>query len=317
MSKTVLVPEFIAETGKNYLLERGYTLKPGTGNTKESMMRDLKGCDGVIVRISPCSADVLAAADSLKVIGKHGIGVDNIDVPYCTAHGIQVTFTPLANAESVAEQAVFLMFACAKNATLMFKRFTLEGDFDMRNKVQSIEILGKTMGILGTGRIGQALARRCVGLGMTVLGYDPYMTQEQVGPNIKLCKNRDEVFQQADFISLHLPCTPETANSIGSRDFGLMRKTAVFINASRGGVVIEADLIKALQEGVIAGAGIDVFEKEPPSLSNPLMTMDNVVTSPHYGGGSTESMGRMSLHAAMSVDEVLSGKPVSWPVNKL
>lgn len=259
LNKKILITEYIDDVGRNYLLERGYELKKGTGMTKEAITKDIVDCDGLIMRVLLCDKDVLAAGNKLKVIAKHGIGVDSIDVGYCTEHGIQITFTPAANSNTVAEHALYHILACAKNGFATSKLFREQGDFETRNKLIGVELVDKTVGILGLGRIGRALAHKCMGIGMKAIGYDPYITQEQVGPEIRLFDNRDEVFKNADFVSLHLPCTPETRGSISMREFKLMKKSAFFINVSRGGVVVEKDLIEALKTGVICGAGIDVF----------------------------------------------------------
>lgn len=315
--KVILIPEYVDASGREYLRERGYELLFTPDSTKETMLREISKCDGLLTRICPCGKDVLERAERLRVIAKHGIGVDNIDVDYCTQNKIQITFTPLANSEAVAEHALYMILACSKNGYAIFKHFREGHDFEMRNKIFGIELSGRTAGILGLGRIGKALARKCMGIGMQVIGYDPYVTQDQLEQGIRLCADRSEVFREADFISLHLPCNAETRGSIGAEDFAMMKKSAFFINVSRGGVVREPEMIAALLEGKLAGAGIDVFEQEPPSPDNPLFTMDNVITTPHQGGATNDAMRRMSLHAAMGIDEVLSGKPVSWPLNKI
>lgn len=313
----ILVPEIIAGVGRKYLIDRGYKIYDGTGRTKESMIRDISDCDGLIIRTNPCDKDVLGAALKLKVIAKHGVGVDNIDMRYCDSHNIQVTFTPLANGQSVAEHALYLMLACSRNANTIYKHFRENKDFETRERYYSVELCGKEVGIFGLGRIGRALAKMCNGIGMKVLGYDPYVMQRQLGANIKLFKDYHDVLRRADYISMHLPCNNETKGLITLREFDMMKKNAFFINTSRGGVVVEKDLIKALQNGVIKGAGIDVFEIEPIEVSNPLFSMENVIVTPHEAGGSEEAVKKTSLHAAMGIDEFFSGRPLSWPLNKL
>ena len=312
----ILISEPIAESGKKYLVERGYEIYEGTGYTKESMIQDIRGCEGMIIRINPCDKDVLEAALNLKVIAKHGVGVDNIDMKYCDKHNIQVTFTPLANGQAVAEHALYLMFACSRNVNIINKYFREGRDFQVRNRYNSVELQGKTVGIFGLGRIGRALARMCNGIGMEVIGYDPYMLQNQLSSDIELIKEKDEVLKRSDYISIHLPCSDETRGLIGFREFELMKKSAFLVNTSRGGVVVEKDLIEALEKEMIRGAGIDVFEIEPVEASNPLFEMENVIVTPHLAGGS-EAIYKMSLHAAMGIDEFFSGKPLSWPVNKI
>jgi D-3-phosphoglycerate dehydrogenase len=208
------------------------------------------------------------------------------------------------------------MMACARNTTIVTRRFLEDGDFDVRSKIIGIELFDKTAGILGLGRIGRSLAQKCLGIGMKVIGYDPYVTQEQVGNDIRMM-DRDEVIKNADFVSMNLPCTDETRGSFGDREFSLMKNGAYFINSARGALVQEDALVKALRNNVIAGAGIDVFEKEPPNRNSPLLKLENAFITPHYAGSTIETTTLVSLHAAMGIDEVLSGKQISWPFNHL
>ena len=169
---------------------------------------------------------------------------------------------------------------------------------------------------MGLGRIGRALGRMCKGIGMTVTGYDPYVKQDQIGDEATWM-DRDKILETADFVCMTLPCTDETRGKFGMREFKLMKKSAYFVNVSRGGVVNEPEMIEALRANEILGAGLDVFVQEPPELDNPLLHMKNVYCSPHQAGVTVESMPKISLHAAMGIDEVLSGKALGWPVNKL
>jgi D-3-phosphoglycerate dehydrogenase len=314
----VLIPEHIAQSGKDYLKERGYELVDYLIGTREEFIKKIHDCDGLLVRTIKCDKDVISAARNLKVISKHGVGVDNIDINYCTQKKIQVTFTPNSVCNAVAEHVVLLILVCAKHSMLTIRHFVDKGDFRIRHQVEKIgvEVAGKKVGILGIGRIGRLVARKCACLGMKIIGYDPYMTQEQVGNEIQLM-SRDDVLRQADFVSMNLPCTEETRGAFGEREFLLMKKTACFINASRGGVVKEADLIRALKEKIIMGAGLDVFDAEPPGADNPLLHMENVFATPHCAGSTIESQTAASLHASIGIDEVLSGRNVSWPVNRI
>jgi D-3-phosphoglycerate dehydrogenase len=312
----VLIPEPVARSGKEYLLKRGYEIVDCRLTSRDELKEAIKDCDGLLIRILKCDKEVIDGAKNLKVIGKHGIGVDNIDVDYCTRKGIQITFTPEGVCNAVAEHSLFLIMACARNATIVVKEFLEKNNFEIRNKVLGVELYRKTVGILGLGRIGRSLAKKCIGIGMKVIGYDPYITQEQVGKDIQLM-DRDNVLRNADFVSMNLPCTDETRGSFGNREFSLMKKTAYFINSARGELLREDALVKALGERIIMGAGIDVFEKEPPSPESPLLHMDNIFVTPHYAGSTVETTAAVSLHAAMGIDEVLSGKKISWPLNKI
>jgi D-3-phosphoglycerate dehydrogenase len=317
MSYMVLIPEQISNAGIEYLKERGYIVDYDPSYTDEDIKRKIVDSDGILTRIYPFSKDILRYGKKIKVISKHGIGFDNIDVDYCTEKGIQVTYTPEVKSENVAEHALYLLLACAKNAYIITKEFRIGGDFEVRDKYLGMELIGKTIGIIGLGRIGRSLAKKCIGIGMKVIGYDPYANIEYMDKDIKVYENRDEVFKNADFISLNLPCTKDTKGTIDIKDFKLMKKSAIFINVARGGIIIEDDLIHALKSGIIRGAGIDVFEKEPVLPTNELLHLNNVVATPHYAGCTQESADEIAIHAAIGIDEVLSGKPVTWPVNKL
>ncbi len=312
----IVIPEPIDQKGKTYLLEKGYELDDRRLTTAEQLRESIRDSDALLIRILPCGRDVLETAARLKVVSKHGVGVDNIDVDFCTQHNIQITFAPEAVTDAVAEHALYLIFACAKNATATVRRFVDNGDFEIRNTLAGVELTGKTVGLLGLGRIGRALAQRCLGIGMEVVAYDPFVSSNSLPPHIRLL-DRDEVLRQADFVSMHLPCNDQTRGGFASREFAMMKQSAFFINVSRGGVVRESDMIDALRNGIIRGAGIDVFEQEPVSPDNPLLHMDNVIATPHQAGSTVETREKVSLHAAMGIDEVLSGKKLSWPLNRL
>jgi D-3-phosphoglycerate dehydrogenase len=316
MAFKVLIPQDITELGKNYLREHGCEVIIGSAADPATIAREVVDCDAILARTAQYPMEVLAAAPKLKVIGRHGIGVDNIDVKYCTENGITVTYAPLSNANSVAEHTIFLMLCCARNAMAIDKAFRA-GNFEIRNKLKGIDLEGKTLGLIGLGRIGKLVAKKAFyGFGMKVIGFDPYVQQADAPEGIEICKSKEEVFQQADFVSIHMPATPETKKSVGITQFKLMKKSAYFINAARGEVVNEADLIEALEQGLIRGAGLDVFEQEPPANDSKLLAMLNVIPTPHNAALTQESMDRMGLHAAMGIVDIMNGKTPEWAVNK-
>lgn len=312
----VLIPEYISQPGIDYLREKGYELVITDSYQKDALLKNIPECDAAIVRVAVYDKEVIDAAPRLKVLAKHGMGVDSIDVDYCTEKGIQVTFTPSTNSESVAEHAFYLMFACARGTNIMYKQFREGFNYAARNQYPSVELYQKTVGILGMGRIGQALARKCRGADMKVIGFDPFMTQEQVGDEVHMVEDLDVLLKEADFISFNLPLSKDTMNLVDEEKLALVKKTAFIIDTARGGILNEKALIAALQEDRIAGAGIDVFDPEPPTRDNPLFQMDNVIVTPHSAGCTKEALDRMSLNSAISVDEVLTGKAISWPVNR-
>ncbi len=316
MAFKVLIPQDITNAGKDYLKANGCEVIIGSAPDLDTIIREVADCDAILARTAPFPKEVFQAGPKVKVIGRHGVGVDNIDVAYCTENGIYVTFAPTSNANSVAEHTIYLMLSCARNASIIDDEFR-KGNFDIRNKAKGMDLEGKTLGLIGMGRIGSMVAKKAIfGFGMKVIGYDPYLKPENAPEGITLVATKEEVFQQADFVSLHTPSTPETRKSVGMAQFKLMKKGAFLINASRGEVVNEEELIDALEQGVIRGAGLDVFELEPPAKDNKLLAMRNVIVTPHNAALTQESMDRMGLHAAMGIVDVLNGKVPAWPANK-
>jgi D-3-phosphoglycerate dehydrogenase / 2-oxoglutarate reductase len=249
------------------------------------------------------------------VISRHGVGYDNIDVAKATELGIWVTFAPESNANTVAEHTIGCVLTLARNF-IQLDREVRTGNWDIRDKLLGTDLAGKVLGIVGLGKIGRRVAQKAAhGLDMKVVGYDPFLKPEQMAEFATPAKSIDEVFSAADFVTVHIPGGPSNRGMIGKKQFTLMQKTAFFINASRGEVVVESDLIDALRKKMIAGAAIDVYEKEPPQKDNPLLGVNNVLLTPHNASQTRECMIRMALHAAQGIDEVLSGKRPTWPAN--
>ncbi|MCU0602337.1 MAG: hydroxyacid dehydrogenase [Desulfobacterales bacterium] len=315
MACKVLIPQDVAQPGKDYLRARGHEIKMGSGVTADAIAADVVDCDAILARTAPFPAKVFEAGKKLKVISRHGVGYDNIDVAKATELGIWVTFAPESNADTVAEHAIGCIFTLARNF-LQLDRETRAGNWGIRDKLLGFDLSGKVLGIVGLGKIGRRVAQKASrGLDMKVVGYDPFLELEQIGEFATPVTSMEEVFGAADFVSVHIPGGAATKGIINKKLFAVMKKTAFFINASRGDVVAESDLIEALRNGTIAGAAIDVYEKEPPPKDNPLMNMGNVLLTPHNASQTRECMIRMALHAAQGIDEVLSGKRPTWPVN--
>ena len=315
MSFKVLIPQDIDEHGKAFLRERGYEIRMGGGFSPDVIAEEVVDCDALIVRTAKYPAQVLRAGKKLKVIARYGTGVDNIDVHAATELGIRVVNAPIANINTVAEHTVGLIILLAKQF-LQADRLLRSGDYEARNRLRTIDLKGKVLGLIGMGKIGALVAKKAAsGFEMSVLGYDPYVDTAALDTDIEPAGNPDSVFQHADFVSLHLPSNPQTQGCVGEREFALMKPTAFFINAARGDLVNESDLVDALRSKAIAGAGLDVFAREPPQADNPLLKMPNVVVTPHNAALTVESQQRMSLHAAQGIDDVLSGREPSWPVN--
>ncbi len=316
MAKKVLVTEFIHPAGIEMLKQECEVVQP-SGISIPALKEAIAGVDGVLVRVAPMSREVLEAASRLKVIGKHGVGTDNIDIPAATERGIAVCNTPEANGEGVASHAITMMLAISRRL-VECDGFVRAGRWSGKDQLMGRELLGKTLCIVGTGRIGGRLAQICqVAFDMKVYAYDPYVTAEAMAAKgVTKVETVDELMPVADFVSIHTPLTPATKGIVGAKQFGLMKKTAYLINTSRGPVVDEAGLIQALKAGEIAGAGLDVFEQEPPAADNPLLKMSNVILSPHMGGASEESMERMATHAAAGILAALRGERPKYLMNR-
>jgi len=315
MAYKILIPQDVSEAGKRYLRDRGYEIKMGSGISVQTLQDEVGDCHGILARTARYPAEVLRAGTHLKVIGRHGVGVDNIDVEAATELGIYVTNAPESNAGSVAEHTIGLIIAAARHfvqcdAALRY------GNFEIRNQLFGNDIEGKVLGLIGVGRVGRLVARKAArGLSMKVIGYDPFIDPALV-PEVEFTESIENVLKNADFVSLHLPVNDTTMGLIDKIRLLKMKPSAYLINVARGGIVRENDLIEILSEKRIAGAALDVFAEEPPSPSNPLLKLDNVTVTPHNAALTRECMDRMAVHAAQGIDEVLAGRTPTWPVNK-
>lgn len=310
----VYIPQDIDIAGKRYLTDRGYQLKIGTSTAEDVMKKEIADCDGVIIRVAKLPASVIEAAPKLRVIARHGVGTDNIDIAAATRLGIRVANGPYSNSESVAEHTVAFIMALA-HQLVKLDSSVREGDWDIRNRIRLTEMHGKTVGLIGCGRIGRAVARRLsLGLDMKVLTYGT-RHPEKLPDYVELTGSLEELLQRSDFVSIHCPSTPETKGLITMKYLSMMKKDAFLVNTARGDVINEQDLYQALTEGMIKGAALDVLSEEPASCGHPLLSLPNVIFTPHCASHTNESFANMAVHAAMGVDEVLSGKTISWPVN--
>ncbi len=314
MGYKVLIPQKISAEGTNYLRERGYEIETGNGISPEALAAAVVDCDAILARTELYPASVLEAGKKLKVIGRHGVGINNIDMETATRLGIQVTVTPLANSNTVAEQTLGFILALSRQLTRIDQEFR-HGNWAVRDQIKGMDLEGKTLGIAGLGKIGSLVAKKAAAFDMKVIAYDPYVEPARVPANVAMVGALAEIFAQADFVTLHMPYEQKI---IGKSLFSLMKPSAYFINLSRGEIVFENELIEALQNKQIAGAALDVFETEPPDVKlNPLFSMPNVIVTPHNSALTTEATMRMALHAAQGIDEVLTGKTPTWPANKL
>jgi D-3-phosphoglycerate dehydrogenase / 2-oxoglutarate reductase len=276
--------------------------------------------DGILFRAKPrCTASLMTACKRLKVVGRHGVGLDTVDLPAATRLGVAVVHAPGSNSQAVAEHALMLMLMCAKRAR-QIDRWTREGDWQAR-RGGNMELDGKTLGIVGVGNIGRRVAKFAAALGMRVLGYDPYVPAEELKRRgVEPQSSLEAMLPQLDVLTCHTPLTDETRAMINDKTLGLMKKGAIFVNTSRGPVQQERALFEALTKGHLAAAGLDVFEEEPTSRDNPLLNLDNVVVSSHVAGVTAEAHVTASLQVTSEMLRVLRGErphvlanPDVWP----
>lgn len=277
----------------------------------EDLATALADADGAIVGVDLVNANVLASAPKLKVVSKHGAGVDNIDVAAATERGIAVTNVPAANSDAVADLTIGMMLAIARKVPQADKSVRA-GEW---KRFYGSGVWGKTMGIIGFGAIGRAVARRARGFNMRILAYDVMPSQEaakEIGVELA---DLDTILREADYVSIHVPLTPGTRNLIDARRLGTMKESAYLINMARGGVVSEADLAQALKDKIIAGAAVDVYEEEPPAEDHPFFGLDNVVVTPHMAAYTDDAIDNMSIGSAQNTVDVLTGAPCKFVVN--
>ncbi|NLI98714.1 3-phosphoglycerate dehydrogenase [bacterium] len=298
----VLISDPIAPAGVAKLRDAGFEVVEKPGLSPEQLKNEIKDYDAIIVRsATKVKKDIIEAGTNLKVIGRAGVGLDNVDKDAAKERGIKVVNTPEATSISVAELALGLMLAAARHigqGTVSLK----EGRWD-KKKFEGVELYGKTLGIIGIGRIGSELGKRAEAMGMKVLFYDPYVPETHFGKS----KDLSELLPEVDFLSLHIPHTEETHYLIGREEFAKMKDGAILVNAARGGVVDEEALYEALTSGKLRAAGIDVFETEP-AVGHKLFTLENVVVTPHVGAQAEEGQVRAGVQIADRVIQALKAK---------
>ncbi len=284
----ILISEKIDPICPRLFQEAGFQVEQKTGLAPEELADVIGGYEGLVLRSATrVTAELLARASALKIIGRAGAGVDTIDVPAATAAGVKVMNTPGQNANGVAELVFGLMFSLVRHLTRASSSLK-EGRWE-KNGLAGTELLGKTIGVIGYGAIGRRVGTMAKALGLTVLAYDPYLNDGQIQASGAVPAQPDEIYSTADFVTLHLPKTRETAGLIGAEVLGKMKPSACLINCARGGLVDEAALAEALGSGRLAGAALDVFAQEPPSADNPLLALPNFIGTPHLGASTAES----------------------------
>ncbi len=315
MSPRVLISDALSSAAVQIFKDRGVEVEfqPNLGKDKDKLAATINGFDGLAIRsATKVTAKVLEHAKNLKVIGRAGIGVDNVDIPAATARGIIVMNTPFGNSITTAEHTITLMLALARQIPEA-DASTRAGKWE-KNKFLGVEIFSKTLGIIGCGNVGSIVADRAIGLKMKVIAYDPYLSADRALHLGVEKVELDELWRRADFITLHTPLTEQTRNIINANTLALMRKGVRLINCARGELVDEAALCEALNSGHVAGAAIDVFREEPATQS-PLFSLPNVVCTPHLGASTMEAQENVALQVAEQMSDYLLRGAISNAIN--
>ncbi|OCC15722.1 D-3-phosphoglycerate dehydrogenase [Dissulfuribacter thermophilus] len=310
----VLVTDPIANEGIEILRDAGIEVEEKLGLSPEELRQAIKGVHGLIIRSNTkVTADLVEAADELKVVGRAGTGLDNVDIPACNKHGIVVMNTPGGNTNSAAEHTIAMILAVSRHipqATASMK----EGKWE-KKKFLGQEVAGKTLGIIGIGRIGSIVAQLAQGLKMKVVAFDPHIRPdlaERMGVELM---DLDGVLARADYISVHTPLTPETKWLLNKDLFDKMKDGAIVVNCARGGIINEEDLYEALKSGKLKAAALDVFEKEPTTLENKLLSLENFICTPHLGASTKEAQENVAVAVARQIRDYLLNGEVRNAVN--
>jgi D-3-phosphoglycerate dehydrogenase len=308
------VTEKIADTGLDLLREAGHEVDVQTGLDAQGLLGAVPGAAALIIRsATQVTADVLAVGTDLVVVGRAGVGLDNVDVPAATARGVMVVNAPTSNILSVAEQAMGLLLAQARNIPQAHAAL-VEGRWE-RSKWSGVELHGKVLGVVGLGRAGSLVAQRALAFGMELIAFDPFVSPDRARAMGVGLRTLEELVAEADFISIHTPKTPETVGLFGKDLLAKCKPGVRIINTARGGIIDEAALAEAIRDGRVGGAGLDVFEKEPPPEDSPLLGLPQVVLTPHLGASTEEAQDKAGVTIAEQVLLALAGDFVPYAVN--
>jgi D-3-phosphoglycerate dehydrogenase len=312
MTPVVLIAEELAPAALDVLAD-DFEVRHVDGTDRAALLAELADADAVIVRsATSIDAEAIAAGSRLKVVARAGVGLDNVDVTAATARGVMVVNAPTSNIVSAAEQAIALLLAVARH-TASASTALKNGEWK-RSRYTGVEVQGKTVGVVGLGRIGVLFAQRMAAFGTRLIAYDPYVQPARAAQLGVRLVGLDELLRESDFISIHLPRTPETLGLIGEKELATVKPGVRIVNAARGGLIDEQALAEALAEGRIGGVGLDVYTTEP-TTSSPLFAFDNVVVTPHLGASTVEAQDKAGLSVARSVKLALQGEFVPDAVN--
>jgi len=309
----VLISDKLSPAAIEIFKQKGVEVDLKTGLTEAQLIEIIGEYDGLAIRsATKVTPAVLAAAHKLKVVGRAGIGVDNVDVKAATSHGVVVMNTPFGNSVTTAEHAITMMMALARDIPAA-SASTHAGKWE-KNKFMGVEIAGKTLGLIGCGNIGSIVADRAQGLKMKVVSYDPFLSAERAAAiNVEKVE-LDELLKRADFISLHTPMTDATRNLLDKKNLAKCKKGVRIVNCARGGLIVEADLKAAIEAGHVAGAALDVFEEEPAKI-NPLFGMEQIIATPHLGASTNEAQENVAIQVAEQMAEYLTVGTVTNALN--
>lgn len=310
----ILVSDSLSKQGVEVLEKAGFTVVVKTKMPKDELFKEIKDADGLIVRSgTKVTAELIAAAEKLKVIGRAGSGLDNVDTPAATRRGIVVMNTPGGNTVTTAEHTLSMICSMARRipqATASMKSGKWEKD-----KFMGVELYNKVLGVVGMGQIGGYLSKLAQGVGMSVIAFDPYLARERAEKMGVTMVELDDLFRRADIISVHTPLTPETKGIINAQAIAKMKPGVLLVNCARGGIVNEADLVEALKTKRVAAAAFDVFEEEPVKPDNPLLAMDNFICTPHIGANTTEAQENVAVGIAEQIVDYFAKGVAKGAVN--
>jgi len=317
--KKILVVKNIHEAGLNLIKENSKFEFEIIENPNLNILKEkIIDCDAIAIKTTQLTSEVINIGKKVKIISRHGVGYDNIDLNASKKNNITVSITTTANAVAVSEHVMFMLLSISKRKS-MYDKAIKSGKFNDRNKLpKTLEIWGKNILIIGFGRIGKCLSKRCLGFEMNVYVYDPYVNEEIIKSfGGKKIENLNDSIKDMDAISLHVPSNNQTKNMINFNLLKKMKKNCIIINASRGGIINEIELNKALNENLIFGAGLDVFDTEPPNYDNPLLKNDKTFLSPHTASFTEECMIRMSKETIQNIFDFFNNKLEKSKIVKL
>jgi D-3-phosphoglycerate dehydrogenase len=311
----ILVSDKLSERGLKILKDtKGFDVQMKTGLKPQELKKIIKDYDALIVRSATnVTRDIIEAADKLKIIGRAGVGLDNVDLKAATAKGIIVMNTPGGNTISTAEHAMSLLLSLSRNIP-QANQTTKKGEW-LRSKFMGVELYSKVLGIIGLGRVGKEVAKRAAAFGMKILAFDPFLSEEVAKAlEVEIVELKD-LLNRSDYITIHTPLTDETKHMISDEEFSLMKKTCRIINCARGGIIDEEALIRAIKAGKINAAALDVFEKEPVDKNSPLLKLDNVIVTCHLGASTEEAQVNVAVEIAQCLRDALLGRGIRNAAN--